>query len=181
MQSSRIIGAVASAFHNFLARKIIRVSVAMAIAVPTLLLTASPASATGSTFICEAFGHYCVGAPSLALFDPVVETTGGRDIFVLSLGGTSYLLEFNADRSKCVAGANNGVDVTIHPCDGGVGIVWKTHLGNDGASCLFESQKFSGLYLSGANNGTQFKIKSKGLTGWLQQFDTSSSVISGCG
>jgi hypothetical protein len=167
-----------SVLRNILVRKVVRISVgAAAIAVSGLLLAASPASASGPALVCESHGAYCIGAPTLNLYDPVKEGSG-RTINVQNVSGNSYLLEFNS--SKCVAGANNGTDVVIHPCSGGSGVVWIAQLGPDGVSCIFKNQLF-GTYLSGHDNGSQFQLKGNGANGWYQQFATSARVISVCG
>ena len=171
-----------SIIHNILARKVISVG-ATVIAVSGLLLAAAPpASASGAALICETNGSYCVGDPnrSLPLYDPVKEMLAGRIIDVNSQGGVSYKLAFDDDPSKCVAAANSGLTVVIHPCSG-AGVIWKAALGKDGFSCIFQNQEFSGKYLSGADKGTQFQLKAKGAAGWYQQFILSSAVISICG
>lgn len=172
-----------SVLHNILVRKVIAVG-ATAIAVSGLLLAVSPpAYATGPALMCETNGNYCVGDPhhDLPLYDPVKEMLAGRILYIDSLGGSSYLLRFDDDHSKCVAASNSGTSVVIHRCNGGAGVVWKAALGRDGVSCIFQSQEFSGKYLSGANNETQFKLKAKYAAGWYQQFIFSSQVISFCG
>ena len=135
-----------SALRSVLFRKIFRVSAgSAAIAVLGLLLAAPPASASGVALICESYSShgYCIGAPNLSLYDPVVETINGRYIDVQSLGGNSYLLAFQAAPSLCLAAANNDYLAVMHPCNGGAGVVWKAHLGPDGMSCTFESQEFA--------------------------------------
>lgn len=172
-----------SVLHNILVRKIISVG-ATAIAVSGLVLAASPpAYASGPALICETNGNYCIGDTnrSLPLYDPVKEVLAGRIIDIRSQGGISYKLAFQDDESKCVAGSDSGLYVVIHRCNGGNGVIWKAYLGNNGVSCIFQSQEFSSKYLSGANNGTQFQLKAKGANGWYQQFDFSSHVISVCG
>jgi hypothetical protein len=172
-----------SVLHKILARKVISVG-ATAIAVSGLLLAASPpACATGPALMCETNGNYCVGDPhhDLPLYDPVKEMLAGRILYIQSLGGTSYLLEFHDDHSKCVAASDSGTSVVVHRCNGGAGVVWRAALGRDGVSCIFQSQEFDGKYLSGANNETQFKLKTKYAPGWYQQFFFSSRVISICG
>ena len=172
-----------SVLHNALVRKVISI-VATAIALSGLLLIASsPANASGPALICETNGNYCIGDPhsSLPLYDPVKEMLAGQIIDIKSQGGISYKLAFDQAPSRCVAASNNGTSAVIHACSGGLGIIWKAHLGKDGRSCIFQNQRFSGKYLSGAGNGTQFKLKAKGAKGWLQQFIFSSHVISPCG
>jgi hypothetical protein len=78
----------------------------------------------------------------------------GQVIDIKSQGGISYKLAFDQDLSKCVAASDSGATVVIHACNGGNGVIWKAYLGNDGVSCIFQSQEFSSKYLSGANNGT---------------------------
>jgi hypothetical protein len=171
-----------SALHNILAQKVFRVSAgAMVMAVSGLLLAASsPASAIDSVTICESYGAYCVGAPSLGLYDQVVETFSGRQIATIGLGNNNWEFAFRADPTKCVAASNSGDVAVIHPCNGGSGIVWKAQVGPDGVSCIFENQHFSGKYLSGDDKGDQFHLKSKGASGWFQQFHPSSFVIPNC-
>ena len=157
---------------------------ATAIAVSGLLLVgASPASASGAALICETNGNYCVGDPhrSLPLYDPVKEMLAGRVIDIRSQGGISYKLRFEDDLSKCVAASDSGLYVVIHACNGGNGVIWKTYLGRDGVSCIFQSQEFPSKYLSGANGERQFELKTKYLSGWYQQFLFSSQVIQPCG
>jgi len=153
----------------------------MVVAVSGLLLAASPpAGAISSVTICESNGAYCVGAPSLNLYAQVVETFSGRQIATVGLGNNNYEFAFQADPTKCVAGSNSGNTVVIHPCNGGIAIVWKVQVGPDGVSCIFENQHFSGKYLSGDDKGDQFQLKSKGANGWFQQFHASSFVFNIC-
>jgi len=49
--------------------------------------------------------------------------------------------------------------------------------GPDGRSCIFESQEFAGAYLSGENNGTQFRLELQGAGGFYQQFQTHAIVF----
>ena len=157
-----------SALRNILARKSIRVFLIAAMAVPGWLLVASPAaSARTGLQIKETFGSYYIGAPTVALDDPVVETTGSRSFNILSAGGGEEF-QFVANTSLCVAAANNGVDVVMHPCNGGSGVIWHEVQGK--SSTLFENNKFAGKYLSGDNKGNQYQLKSKGASGWDQQF-----------
>lgn len=156
-----------SALHKILARRPIRVLLVAALVVPGLVLaTSSPALA--SQRIKETYSPWYVGAPSLSLYDPVVETSSGRD-FNINPAGNGYEFQFTADTTKCVAAANNGVDVVIHPCNGN-GTVWLEHQGRN--TFIYESREFSGKYLSGPGNGGQFQLKSRGANGWYQQFTT---------
>jgi hypothetical protein len=157
-----------SDLHSFLAQKPVRALVVVAMLVPASALIASPpASALASVHVCETFGAFCVGAPNLGLDDPVVETTSGRDLNIIS-SGSGVILQFAASSSLCVAAANNGSDVVQHPCNGGHGIIW--HIEQGPTSNLIENNEFSGKFLSGADNGTQFMIRSRGAAGWEQQY-----------
>jgi hypothetical protein len=153
-----------------MSRKITRTALVLVamLTVPAVLFAAPlPASAQGDHLV-ETFGNYFVGAPSLALYAPVVETSSGRSINIHSNGDGGYEIVFNYDTSKCVAGANNGADVVIHPCNGGSGIIW--FLSTDGnGNLFFQNKKFS-TYLAGANNGGQFQLKPKPLSGWYEKF-----------
>jgi hypothetical protein len=164
----------ASALRNILVRKSIRMfpAGAAALAVSGLLLaTSPPASAQVSFHWCETNGSYCIGAPSLALYDPVVETTTGRLLYTPSSGTTNnFKLQFAADQTKCVAASNSGDHVVIHPCNGS-GVVWiPTDINGNNGSELLESNEFPGKYLSGDNMGHQFQLKSHGASGWFQRF-----------
>jgi hypothetical protein len=160
------------AVRNALLRKPARaVMVLLAtLAVPVAVFAAPlPASAVGN-HLCETSGNYCVGAPSLALYAPVVETISGRDIHLISLGNNQFDIELNAAPGECVAAANNGTDVVIHPCNGGLGTVWIEHF-NPNNHRQFESREFRTKYLAGHNNGTQFQVKTLGQSGWFYNFD----------
>jgi hypothetical protein len=99
--------------------------------------------------------------------DPVDETAGGR-LINFNPAGSGEELQLVDNTGLCVAAANNGQDVVQHPCNGGAGVTW--HEVQGPATTLFESNEFPGKYLSGANNGTQFQLKSGGANGWEQQF-----------
>jgi hypothetical protein len=156
-----------------LTRKSIYAIVIVAMAVPGSTLAASSASASPKVdvglHLCETSGsHYCVGAPTVHLDDPVVEAIHGR-LLNFNPAGSGTELQLVADTSLCVAAANNGQDVVQHPCNGGAGVIW--HEVQGPATTLYESNEFPGKYLSGANNnGSQFQLKDRGATGWEQQF-----------
>ena len=153
-----------------MSRKIIR---AVTVLVATLgipaAIFASPQYASAAQHLCESFGLYCVGAPSLATDAPVDETTSGRDLNFLTQGNGQWKIQFNADLSQCVAAANNGTDVVIHHCNGGNGTVWIKH--SVDTHTEWESREFPGFYLAGRNNGSQYQIKPGGLSGWYYKFD----------
>jgi hypothetical protein len=155
------------ALRNILVRKPIRVFLVATMAVPGLFLAASPpASASAGSHLCESFGSYCIGAPSLGLNDPVVETASGRLIDISPVGtGNQRELAFDADPSKCVAAASNGYLAVIHPCNGGSGVVWIEAPGPSG-SLTYESREFPGKYLAGDNHGDQFGVKLIAPNGW---------------
>ncbi|HEY3957634.1 MAG TPA: hypothetical protein VGM53_30060 [Streptosporangiaceae bacterium] len=137
-----------------------------------LLAVSTPASAADSSVICESSGnHYCIGAPNLVLYDPVVETVSGRYINDQAEDG-GVRLQLNAATSLCVAAANDGVDVVLHPCSGGEGIIWFQEESPNGNR--FESREFSGKFLSGASSeNSQYQLKDLGANGWEQQFTIS--------
>jgi hypothetical protein len=132
-------------------------------------MAAPPASASGN-HLCETSGNYCIGAPSLATDAPVVETSSGRDITLEFLGSAQYELQFNDAPSECVAAANNGTDVVIHHCNGGDGVVWILFLNANG-HLQWQNREFSGDYLAGHNDASQYQVKAPGLSGWFYNFD----------
>lgn len=143
-------------------------------AAQALLFAASPPASASPLFtghIRETFGSYSVGAPSIALYDPVMETTSGRVIDIVAAGNYRKL-EFDADTTKCVAAANNGADVVVHPCDGS-GVDWAI-IGLDSSHYAFQNREFNNKYLAGANNGTQFQLKTWGQNGWYYNFRLTS-------
>lgn len=161
-----------SALRNILTGKPVRALLVAAMTVPGLLLAASPgASARVGQHLCETFGSFCVGGSAVGLDNPVVETTDGR-LLNFNSAGSGVEMQLVANASLCVAAANNGHDVVMHPCNGGHGVIWHEQQGP--ASTLFENNEFSGKYLSGANNGTQFQIKDRGASGWEQQFSAGA-------
>jgi hypothetical protein len=153
-----------------MSRKIIRTALVLAAALTvTAVMFAAPLPANAANnHLKETNGAYRVGAPSLTNYDPVVETVDGRNLNIIIQSGDDVKIKFSTDTSKCVAGANNGTDVVIHPCDG-TGIVW-TMIGDGFGHLFFFNKKFS-LYLAGANNGTQFKLRGNPSPGWYERFD----------
>lgn len=139
-------------------------------------LAGSPqAGATVIGTICETYGsHFCVGAPTIAFEDPVVETANGRSLEIVDVPG-GVVLAFNAPGNKCVAVKNASTLVEVRSCDV-ASAVWIRQTGPDGHSCIFEATSTSTTqprtYLAGPNRaGGQFSVVSKPPpTGWLQQF-----------
>jgi hypothetical protein len=160
-----------STLRKIVVRRLIPVWAAVAVAVPGLLLVGSPpANAAGPLAkICEVTGGLCLGAPNLASFDPVVETTSGRDILPKNLGGNLWELQINAAPSECVAANNPGTLVVLHPCANNNGITWLVSQDKDGVSCDFENT-LAAKYLSGDGNKHQLTLQKKGTKGWLQAF-----------
>lgn len=135
------------------------------LSVPVMLLAAPlPASAAGR-HLCETYGNYCVGADNLNLYTAVVEkpksSGGGRNIIDTPLGRLfyneypEYLLQFADDATKCVAAANNGYDVVIHPCNGGSGVIWALDVTNGNLRWV---NVLNVLFLEGEDNATQYQI-----------------------
>jgi hypothetical protein len=158
-----------------MSRKIIRAASVLAatLGLPAAIF-AAPLSASAATapLLCEAFGNYCVGAPSLSTDAPVDETISGRNVNFLSQGNGQWKIQFNASLSQCVAAANNHTDVVIHHCNGGAGTLWIRHTVVCSPQCEYqwESNEFPDRYLAGANNGSQYQIKQLGVTGWFYKF-----------
>ena len=161
---------LARSLRKTLARRIIHLSAGAAVAVSALYLGAPNAGAATPVHIRESHGVFAIGAPTINLFDPVVETNTGRLIDVMHVSGASYELAFNADTSKCVAASNSGLLGVIHPCNGGAGVVWIAARGPDGHSCTFESQEFPGRFFAGHDDGTQFHVDPMPTTGDFFQF-----------
>lgn len=121
--------------------------------------------ATGNN-ICESHGQFCVGAPTIAFEDPVVETLTGRLFQIVFVAG-GINLAFTAEPNKCVAIKNNSNLVEVRACTQ-PSAVWVPQTGPDGHSCVFQNQ---GRYLSGHNMaGSQFTVESKGASDAFQQF-----------
>jgi hypothetical protein len=94
----------------------------------------------------------------------------GRKWNAISIGNSQCLLELDADTSKCIAAGNNGLDVVLHPCNGGSGVVWIRQ--TPGSHDLWLN-RLTNKYLTGRNQtGSQFVLFYRGcLDGGLQQFD----------
>lgn len=143
-------------------------------AVPLVLLPAAPAMAEGSQ-VCEKNGNmYCIGAPNLAMYAPVIETVRGRNLTVSPLNGTlnTYLISIDAapEHDECVAATNNGTDVVIHPCTG-AGVEWYLEFETDPHYFRMRSQEFPNKYLAGFGvAGQQFQLKAPGISGWYYKF-----------
>jgi hypothetical protein len=124
--------------------------------------------------ICESYGSLlCVGAPTIAFEDPVLETAGGRVFFIRPVDG-GVNLAFNADPTRCVAVRNATALVEVRACANVESATWIPQVGPDGHSCLFLNKR--GGYLSGPNNVGQFEVVARGQKGWSQQF-TAFSVV----
>jgi hypothetical protein len=138
-------------------------------------LAGSPQAAAATGRICETNGSFCVGAPTIAFEDPVVETAGGRIFQVLtSSSGNFVLLAFNADPTRCAAVKNGSDLVEVRACANVPSALWIPRRGPDGQSCIFQNQLKDALgnsvYLSGHDDGSQFHVKTKGANSWFQQF-----------
>lgn len=151
------------------------------LAIPAIAFTApAPALASGGGTKCESSGDpWCIGSADLQLDTAVAERMPGRNIIEQPLGTTydglhTFLLEFSADASKCVAAANwPSLNVKIHPCSGGSGVVWaqdesingevewinRLASQNNGAVPGMDETEI--LYLAGHNNGTNFVLAEK--------------------
>lgn len=133
---------------------------------------AAPAPASESAIhVCEAGGHhYCIGAPDLAFYKPVEETASGRTLDLIDFG-TYWEIRFDANRSLCVAAANNGYLAVIHACNGGSGVKWNIINTSDG-HFEFRNVKFSPKELAGRNsNGSQYHVKNCCAAGWDYKFN----------
>jgi hypothetical protein len=125
-----------------------------------------PAVTITTDRICETFGSFCVGAPTIAFEDPVVETPTGRIFQINSVTGGVHLA-FNADPTRCAAGKNNSTLVEVRACTV-PSATWIMQPGPNAGSCIFQNQL--GGVLSGPNSAGQFEVRSRGASGWLQQF-----------
>jgi hypothetical protein len=142
-----------------------------------VLAAAQPASAATTYAICETNGIYCLNAASLTPYSPVTESLNNYRGITAALQSSkynTYLLEFNADNGKCVAGTNDGTAVVVKYCSGSTGVIWvlKSSNGSDMWVNQAASQKFGvDMYLTGqGNNGSQFKLFGLGANGMYQRF-----------
>ena len=163
---------VASAVGNTMGRKRTRAVMALltALVVPVAVFAAAPPASANGNHLCETSGNYCVGAPTLALYAPVVETVSGRDLGTIPLGNNQFELVFLANTTFCVAAANNGIDVVVKHCQGDFGVVWIREF-NPNGHLQFHNREFSNKFLAGHNDGTQFHAKDAGRPGWFYNFD----------
>jgi hypothetical protein len=158
------------------------------LAVPAVIFAAplsasaanKPLSASAANNLCETNGNnYCLGSADLNLYTAVTESKPGRNLIATPLGGTfdgfsTYLLQFSADATKCVASADNLVDIVIHPCNGGSGVVWAKDSITGHIRWINRevSQHYNqDMYLSGASNGTPYFTAPLRQTGVYQRFD----------
>ncbi|SRR6266487_550258 len=149
------------------------------LAIPAVIF-AAPLPASAANNLCETNGNnYCLGSADLNLYTAVTERKPGRNLIATPLGTTfdgfsTYLLQFSADATKCVASANNLVDVVIHPCNGGLGIVWAKDAITGHIRWINRevSQHYNqDMYLSGASNGTPYFTAPLRQAGVYQKFD----------
>lgn len=134
----------------------------------TMLAAAQAANAVEFNY-CETNGNFCIGAPDLGTFAPVVETGAGRAINLLGVSGGYWKLQFNAAPSQCVAATDNGNGVVIHHCNGGLGTLWQI-INNANGHLQFWDREHDTL-LAGRNNGTQYKLITEPAEGWFYNFD----------
>jgi hypothetical protein len=124
--------------------------------------------------ICETFGSgpSCVGAPTIAFEDPVVETASGRIFQINSVTGGVHLA-FNADPTRCVAVKNNSELIEVRACTVS-SATWIMQPGPHPGACLFQNQL--GGFLSGPGNGGRFLLGTRDAAqfGLLQQFTIPS-------
>jgi hypothetical protein len=148
-----------------------------------IAMFATPATASATIVLtghlCETNGNFCVGSTSLDLSSAVSERNPGRTLDLVDQnrafeGDEIYKIRFHADRTKCVASANDLSRVVIHPCDG-VGVDWakdpnaNRHLRfiNREATIALNSNQ----YLAGFNDGGDYALEPLGLSGVLYAFD----------
>lgn len=150
-----------------------------ALAIPAAILAAPLPASASSSRLCETSGAYCIGSANLNLYTAVTESNPGRNIVAEPQGGMfeglpTYLLAFSADPSKCVAAANNGVDVSIHPCNGGFGVIWALQVNSNGhLQWLNRAASPPGdpAYLAGLNNGSGYMVSAPGVSHTFYNFD----------
>jgi hypothetical protein len=129
----------------------------------------------GTSTICETYGgSRCVGAPTIAFEDPVLETATGRFLQIAPVAGVAggVTLAFATDPTRCVAVKNASSLVEVRACSV-QSAIWIPQLGSDGHSCIFQNH-LNKEYLGGPNTGGQFNVVGKNATGgWLKQFTLS--------
>lgn len=146
------------------------------LAIPAAVLVAPlSASAATSGSMCETYGAYCLNTANFNLYTPVTESPyghGARTIDAVLQNGSSFLLEFNGDKSKCVALNNSESGVVIKACNGGSGVIWIKQ-GNKWLNQLASTTGTPQLnfYLTGLGNGSQYVVgTSSPGSGTFQQF-----------
>ena len=153
---------------------------ALGISIP-LIAVSLPANATSNFVICELFGNFCAGAPTLSSGNLVTDTPSGRLVISIKQttafeGHDTYRIEFNANKNLCL-GSSDGVNVTVQPCGNGIGVVWAL-VHPDGANGQDEwinrasSQQFNvDMYLSSHNkNGSFYFLTTLGFNGAFQKY-----------
>ena len=134
---------------------------ATVLAVSGFLLAAPPAANASGIHICAVgISNDCIDAPDLNPYTHVVGGSPGRDMIVQPvISGNQVELQFVRNTQMCVAAQNDGVKVDIKPCFGSDGVVWYlTEPPNHPTEFRFENKEFSGSYLTGTGNGSQFII-----------------------
>ncbi|HSR98002.1 MAG TPA: hypothetical protein VLM79_13170 [Kofleriaceae bacterium] len=117
--------------------------------------------AVARSTVCYSHGGFCIGAPTIAFGDRVVETTGGR-IFQVQASGNFVRFAFDAEPNKCVAlndTNGDGKKVVVRACTVSSAL-WIPERGPDGTSCIFKNSLSQ--YLTGHNDGTPFFLAAKG-------------------
>lgn len=160
-------------------RRAVRTAAAAAAAatlmIPAALLAAPPSALAAGALQCEVNGHmFCITTADLQLDTVVTEGTSAtaRTIIVQPLGTTfegepTALLELAGDASRCIAATNApALNVKIHPCSGGSGVVWAQALNGNGntewinryATQNDNPDAGSDFRLAGHNNGTGYVL-----------------------
>lgn len=139
------------------------------------MLVAPPAANAAGNNVCETSGSFCIGAPTLALNAPVVETVTGRVINIMSQGlpAGQVELQISAAPSLCVAAADGDVNVVLHACQRGQGTVWiEMPPGGSGNPHTFQDREFD-TFLAGRDNGTEFKVEGPNVPGFFYRFNVT--------
>jgi hypothetical protein len=147
------------------------------LAVPAVVLAAPlPASAVNSGSLCEANGpQFCLNTANFNPYTPVTESGSGARTINAVPSGSNYLLKFNGDTSKCVAGTNNHLAVVVKVCNGSDGVLWTRETSN-GSDMWVNNAASSGrgefVYLSGLGSaGSQYALSAATTgSGLLQRF-----------